>query len=126
MVKNESSAIAARGKGDYRVYLVRFIQYVAVVAVMASLNWVMPGIQMPWVAVLAIPILLSGWAMLLEFIAGTRLSPAAYSATAWSTATVVLYLTQFLLPSTHITVIGALVGGSVVWMIGLVMPRIWG
>ncbi|MGE5560605.1 MAG: phage holin family protein [Chloroflexota bacterium] len=100
--------------------MVRFLVSAIVLLVVGR---IVPGFEIVgfWNALLAaVAIAVIGF--LIESLMGRRISPRSRGLVGFLVAAVVIYLTQFIIPTMRVTLIGALIASLVIGIIDAVVP----
>ncbi|WP_019120273.1 phage holin family protein [Brevibacillus massiliensis] len=99
------------------------IRFIVAAIVLMFVGFLVPGFSITsfWTAILAaIVIALIGWAI--EAMFGERVSPFHRGIVGFLVSAVVIYLTQFIVPGFHVTILGALLASLVIGIIDLFIP----
>lgn len=96
------------------------------VAAIKATAWMVPGFHVPWLSAMFLAVLITALVAFVETLSGSRYAPYTIGIFAWSTGVLIVYTRQWILPGVDSTWIGAIVAGSVLWALGLVVPKIWG
>lgn len=101
-------------------FLVRLIVSAVVLLVV---QWVVPGFRLLgfWNALLA-AIVIAVIGFVIESVLGKRVSPQARGVVGFLSAAVVIYLTQFLVPTMRVSIWGALLASLVIGVIDVFVP----
>lgn len=108
------------------MFVRRVTEFAAVVGFIKGAAVIIPGFDITWVGAAVFSVILAVVSGAMEWLAGSMLSPRAHAVRAWVEVVAMLYIAPYFLPGMHITGFAALLAGTVVWLAGLVMPRLWG
>ena len=99
------------------------VRFIVSALVLLFVQYIVPGLYIAgfWNALLAaVAIAIIGY--LIESLLGHRVSPQSRGLVGFITAAVVIYLTQFIVPTMHVTILGALIASLVIGIIDAVVP----
>ncbi|MGB9867800.1 MAG: phage holin family protein [Bacillota bacterium] len=101
-------------------FLVRLIVSAVVLLVV---QWIVPGFRLLgfWNALLA-AIVIAVIGFVVESVLGKKVSPQARGVVGFLSAAVVIYLTQFLVPTMKVSIWGALIASLVIGVIDMFVP----
>jgi len=99
------------------------LRFVVSAVVLVLVGYVVPGFSRItfWEALLA-AIVIAAAAYVIESLFGRKVSPYNRGIVGFVVAAVVIYLTQFVVPGLHVTMLGALLASFVIGLVDLVVP----
>lgn len=99
------------------------LRFVVSAIVLMLIGYVIPGFSRLtfWEALLA-AVVISAAGYVVESLFGTNVSPRSRGIVGFIATAVVLYLTQFVVPHLHVSVIGALLASLVIGLVDTAVP----
>ncbi|HHV78005.1 MAG TPA: phage holin family protein [Firmicutes bacterium] len=99
------------------------IRLIVSAIVLLVVQYVVPGFRLLgfWNALLA-AIVIAVIGFVIESVLGKKVSPQARGVVGFISAAVVIYLTQFLVPTMRVSILGALIASVVIGVIDMFVP----
>lgn len=106
-----------------RGWLGAIIRFIVSALVLMAVSIVLPGFSIAgfWNALLA-AVVIAVLGYIIEALLGERVSPQSRGLVGFITSAAVIWLTKFIVPAMHVTIIGALLAALVIGIIDAFVP----
>jgi len=99
------------------------VRFIISALVLMVVSWLIPGFRVAgFLNALLAAVVISVVGYLMERIFGGKVTPQARGIIGFLTAAVVIYLTQFLIPTMQVSIIGALLASLVIGIADIFVP----